>query len=148
MSTLSIALRAQQMPLYRVDIQFVAMLDSYRDSGGLARAEEVITLFEQHGGPDVATLARWIVEREVISFEWQEQTWLPLFQFARPTFTPLAGVAAVSEALGSVYDRWELSRWFTRPNASLGNRRPVDAIAASAADVLEAARADRFVVTG
>ena len=48
----------------RPDQQFVAMLNTYRSNGGLARAEEVLTIFGHAPGFDVATLARWILERK------------------------------------------------------------------------------------
>ncbi len=52
-------------------------------------------------GPSV--LARWIALRQVVSFEWQAQTWLPLFQFDRRDM--------------SIHP--ELAHWFARPNSSL-----------------------------
>lgn len=53
------------------------MFNSYRGSGGLAREQEVVALFKRRCGPDLATFASWIIETEVICFEWQSQTWLP-----------------------------------------------------------------------
>lgn len=65
------------------DQKFVAMLDAYRCSGGLARAQEVVALFKHHRETDVVLLATWILSRKVICFEWQSKMWLPLFQFNR-----------------------------------------------------------------
>ena len=39
------------------DHQFIAMLDAYRDSGGLARKREMLTWLTSRGGPQAATLA-------------------------------------------------------------------------------------------
>ena len=130
------------------DQQFMAMLDGYRDSGGLARTHEVLALSKRCGDPDAATLADWVAQREVISFEWQSQTWLPLFQFTRPDLRPLPALARVLAELTSVCDPWELAAWLVQPNPWLANRTPVDALAANLPAVLDAARAERFVVNG
>lgn len=131
-----------------VDDEFVTMLNAYRGSGGLARADEVVALLERRGRPGVSALARWIVERSVISFEWQAQTWLPWFQFAHPQQVPEPSLGAVLAELATVYDGWDLAHWFVRPNSALAERRPVEALARDPAGVLQAARADRFVVRG
>ena len=102
----------------------------------------------RRGGPGGATLARWIVEHSVISFEWQSQTWLPWFQFADPARVPEPSLTAVLAELTAVYDGWELAHWFVRPNSALAERWPVQALASNPAGVLQAARADRFVVQG
>ena len=62
------------------DRQFVAMLDAYRDSGGLCRArelQEVIARSTDVGGSDVAALNGWIMQREVICFNWQGKPGCP-----------------------------------------------------------------------
>lgn len=137
--------RAQE---HHADHQFVALLDSYRSSGGLARAQEVIALFKCRCGPDAATLASFIVERKVISFEWQSQTWIPLFQFNRFDMTPQPELGQVITELSSIYDTWELANWFARPNPWLSDRIPVDTLVSDLPAVLNAARAERFIACG
>lgn len=132
----------------RGDNQFIAMLNAFRDSGGLSRAEDVVRRFPDAGGADMATLRRWVERRQVIGFDWEMQTWLPLFQFDRISMTPRPELGPVFAELKSVYDPWELAHWFARPNSSLGGRRPVDAITRNMAAVCNAARADRFVALG
>ena len=127
------------------DHQFIAMLDACRDCGGLARTHEVIALSRRCGGPDAATLARWIVERKLISFEWQSQSWLPLFQFNRLDMTPQPELCQVLAELSAVYDAREMANWFVQPNPWLADRTPADALPFDVAAVLNAARADRFV---
>jgi hypothetical protein len=129
------------------DAEFVAMLDGYRPSGGLARAEEVMTLLECHGDLSVATLARWIVERSVISFEWQSQTWLPWFQFHRAGMTRVRGLAPVLAELSAAFDCWELAHWFVRPNSFLAGRMPVELMRCDPDAVFDASRVERFVAT-
>ena len=130
------------------DQRFVAMLDAYRASGGLARAEEVLAMFRRCSGPDVAVLARWIAQRELICFEWQQQTWMPLFQFDRVHLCPDVRLQAVFTELNCVYDQWEIGNWFALPNAWLAERSPVEALSYDFSAVLDAARADRFVAAG
>lgn len=132
----------------RGDNEFIAMLNAFRDSGGLSRAEDVVRRFSDESGADMATLRGWIERRQVIGFDWEMQTWLPLFQFDRFSMTPRPELGLVFAELKAVYDPWDLAHWFARPNSSLGGRRPVDTIARDMAAVRHAARADRFVALG
>lgn len=128
--------------------QFIAMLDAYRPSGGLARAQEVATMFKTHGLSDPATLAGWIIRRQVISFEWQGKIWLPLFQFNHVDMTRQPGLAEALSELVVVYDDWDIASWFSRPNPWLAECTPADSLAAAAPEVLNAARAERYVAAG
>ncbi len=123
------------------------MLNSYRGSGGLAREQEVVALFKRRYGPDLATLASWIVEREVICFEWQSQIWLPWFQFNRFDMAPQPELGQVLAELTCVYDPWELANWFAQPNPWLADRTPVDTLASDLSAVLHAARVSRCRLT-
>lgn len=67
------------------------MLDAYRDSDGLARCPEALALFRRRFGSDARILTRRMVEHEVVCFEWQSQTWFPLFQFRGMDFAPARG---------------------------------------------------------
>lgn len=127
------------------DQQFVAMLNLYRDSGGLARAQEVVALSRQCGGPDADTILRWVIDRELIGFNWQSKTWLPLFQFNRFDMARRPVLGHVFAELTPVYDPWELASWFAQPNPWLAERIPADTLEVDPSAVLRAARADRFV---
>lgn len=126
------------------DDAFVAMLGAYRSSGGLARVDDVVTLLEGCGHAGVATLARWIVERSVISFEWQQQTWLPWFQFKGADRVPDPALRAVLAELGAACDGWALADWFAWPHPALAGGAPVDLIASDPNAVLQAARVETF----
>jgi len=130
------------------DRQFVEMLDAYRGSGGVARAEEVLNQFRRRDGLDTSMLARWIVDRDVICFDWQSQPWLPIFQFDRLHLSPNASLRPILLELTCVLTQWETAVWFARPNQWLGNRSPVDAWQRDLSAVVDAARADRFVANG
>lgn len=126
------------------DHQFIALLDSYRSSGGFAQAQEVSDRFRRHSGSDASTLARWINHREVISVVWQSKLWLPLFQFKRVDMSRQTGLDQVLAELRCIYDPWELAHWFSQPNAWLAEQSPADALCLDLPAVLLAARADRF----
>jgi hypothetical protein len=127
------------------DEAFVGLLNAYRTSGGLAPAEELLASIRHRGGPDINTLARWIVARQVIHFAWQARTWLPLFQFCPLENTPRRELGPVLAELNAVYDEFEVATWFATPNLSLAQRSPVQAFAMGCSAVLRAASIDRFV---
>jgi hypothetical protein len=127
------------------DRDFVSLLNAYRASGGLASAEELLVPSRERSGPDVSTLARWIVARQVISFGWQARTWLPMFQFEPGDMTPRRDLAPVIAELSAVYDECQLVTWFVASNESLDGRSPVQVFTTCAAEVERAARIDRFV---
>ncbi len=130
------------------DHQFVEMLNAYRHSGGLARAEELVAMLQGRSDGGVSTLARWIVDRSVICFDWQAQLWVPLFQFEGPAMTLGPHLGAVFAELRGVFDPWQLARWFVLPNESLNGRSPVDVLRRRPVDVIAAARTDRFTTDG
>lgn len=131
--------------LRRADREFVQMLDGFRNSGGLARLQEVAKLCERRGGPDIATLSACLARREIICFEWQSHGWLPLFQFSQVDMSVYPQVQPVVSELSCIHDPWELAFWFSQPNPWLANRAPADALLLDPGTVLQAARADRFV---
>ncbi|QDL36776.1 hypothetical protein [Rhodoferax sediminis] len=135
-------------PESHADHQFVAMLNGYRGSGGLARADEVLKVLKRHSEAHVARLARWIVKRKVICFEWRSQTWLPWFQFDRFDTTPQPELGPVFTELTPIFDPWELANWFAQPNPWLADCTPVETLRVDPAAVLQAARADHFIAAG
>lgn len=128
--------------------QFVELLNAFRRSGGLARVPEVAARFQSYNVNDVSPLAAWVNRREVISFEWQSMLWLPLFQFNPVGLTLRAGLSSVLVELAGIYDDWDLANWFAQPNPWLADRAPADMLAVAAPQVLNAARAERFVEAG
>lgn len=132
----------------RVDYEFVAMLDGYRCSGGLARFQEVLSRFEARCRPQASTLESQIIGRKVIRFQWQSQTWLPLFQFRPIDMAPLPELGPVMMELTAAYDNWELAVWFAQPNPWLSDRVPADLLVSDLPAVLNAARADRYIARG
>jgi len=135
-------------PECRDDQQMDGMRQVFRATGGLLSLDEVSGLFQRHGGPDTVVLAGWIRKRAAVAFEWREETWLPMFQFSRKTFTVHQSLRPVLRELSSVYDGWETANWFALPNTWLKERAPVDILALDLSAVWYAARVDRFIALG
>lgn len=127
------------------DWQFIAMLDAYRESGGLMRAPELARMWQRHGISGTDLLAHWILKRKVISFEWQATIWLPMVQFNRSTMTLVPGFEEIQAELAAVYNDSDVAQWFSLPNTWLADRSPANALVSAAPEVLIAARAERYV---
>jgi hypothetical protein len=125
------------------DSQFVALLDAFRHSGGLARTPEVAARFKNRANCSICPLAGWLVNRQVICIEWQGTLWLPLFQFDEPGLTLKAGLAGALAELIKYHDDWAVASWFAQPNPWLDHGTPADSLATKAPLVLTAARWQR-----
>lgn len=126
------------------DHEFVGMLNSYRNSGGLARLQQLGRYGSNGIEVDPNTIAASISRREVICFEWQEHAWLPLFQFDVRDMTPLPQLKAIMSELTTVLDPWGQALWFSKPNPWLCDRAPADAMLTEFNAVYHAAQADRL----
>jgi hypothetical protein len=125
------------------NMRFVTLLNAFRESGGLARANEVASQFQRRSDGNAAVLGDWLVKREAISFEWDSRLWMPLFQFNASDMSLRAGLADILTELVQVYDDWDLAHWFAKPNAWLSEELPANALAVAAPQVLWAACAER-----
>jgi hypothetical protein len=132
----------------RADQHFMAMLDAYRRTGGLARKEEVLAQIKRRNGTDADLLDFWVARRTVICFSWQSQDWLPWFQFNSLTLQPHPQLKVLFDELADVYEPRELAEWFAEPNPWLAGLAPVDSLLSDLPAVLHAARADRYIANG
>jgi hypothetical protein len=121
---------------------------SFRTSGGVASCDEVTRLLRDHSNQPISQLARWIVTRQLVSFAWRSQTFIPLFQFDFAQMTIRPCVQLVIAELSNAFDDWEVANWFVRPNSALDYLAPLEMLATDLAGVLSAARADRYVALG
>jgi hypothetical protein len=128
--------------------RMATMVQFYERAGGLLRSEEVLFLLRRRSSQALSMLARWIVDQRAVTFEWQADRLVPMFQFDLADMSIRPEAAAVLAELAGVFDDGELASWFAEPNAWLKGRNPVDALEADAQAVLSAARADRFVARG
>jgi hypothetical protein len=129
------------------DMQFVNLLNAFRESGGLARANEVASQFQQRSQQNISVLGGWLVKRQAIGFEWHSKLWIPLFQFNPSDMSLRPGLAGILSELVVVYNDWELASWFAKPNPWLSESLPADALVQAAPQVLWAARAERSAMT-
>ena len=127
---------------------FDAIISAYRLSGGMTTADDLELMLEEKRKGHFVSVAQQIVSRDIFSFEWQSQFWVPMFQFHPQDMTVRQEVIRVVHELTAVLDNWTLAVWFTEPNSWLRGRRPVDMIDNRFSDVLHAARADRLVAAG
>ena len=124
------------------------VLRAFRRTGGLVGGDELTFLLRVRTSQPISMLARWIVERRVVSFGWHGEYLLPMFQFDRADMTMRRPVSAILVEFDGTFDDWDLATWFALPNAWLEHVAPVDALAHDPHAVLQAARADRFIARG
>lgn len=130
------------------DCGLAAMRAAYRDSGGMARGDDLDRLLEDQQPGDFVGLGRLIGAGEVFGFEWQREFWVPMFQFDLRDLSVKSGAQHVQAELVDELSGWALAAWFVRSSSWLGNRRPVDLLDSELAEVLGAARTDRFLLLG
>jgi hypothetical protein len=123
-------------------------LADFSASGGVIGGDELTRLLRSTSDQPISLLAHWIVSREVLMLNIDSENYLPKFQFDFDDMTVRPGIREVIAELRAPFDDWELAQWFTRTNNWLDGRSPAEAIAANPADVLQAARAGRFVAMG
>ena len=132
----------------RSDRAFLALVESFRRHDGLVGGDAIAERLCRQGSGDLSALARRIVAREVICFEWRGEQWLPLIQFDLADMSLRPALAQAATELAAVFDGWALCRWLVSANSALGHRTPLDMLDADAAAVLRAARIERFVIRG
>jgi hypothetical protein len=118
---------------------------AFRSSGGVVSTDALIMMLRRRSDQPISLLARWLVNRDVISFKSNGQTLLPTFQFDGLTGAVQPAVLGVLAELRGAFDDDEVAAWFAQPNSSLFGDSPVNLIDKDPTAVLEAARIDRFV---
>lgn len=119
---------------------FIAMLEAYRPTGGLAPGNFLHRSLQDHQRGDLSSLARLIAERRIFVLDWRGDSWIPMFQFDSHELACKPGPALVRDELKALSSGWAIAAWFARPNAMLDGCRPVNAMESDLAGVLEAAR--------
>lgn len=130
------------------DERLLVLEGAFRSTGGIVSGDEMAAMLWEHTRQPISMVARWIVSREAVSFDWRSRRMLPLFQFDRSTLTLRTEVVDITKELRDVIDDWSLALWFARPNPWLRNAAPVSSIDGDPDAVRDAARADRFALNG
>ena len=73
---------------------------------------------------------------------------VPVCQFDPADWSIRPGIAAIVRELRPVFDDSEIAAWFAQPNSWIGHAVPIDTCEWNFFEVLQAARADRFVAHG
>jgi len=119
---------------------FIAMLEAYRATGGLAPGNFLCRSLQAHQRGDLGHLARLIVDRRVFVLDWRGDSWIPMFQFDGQDLSCKPGPALVRAELEGIASGWAVAAWFAEPNVLLEGRRPVNLVESDLPHVLHAAR--------
>jgi hypothetical protein len=139
----------EPMPQWTIDEREIdAMRDAYRKTGGIARGDDLARWMKESGSGDILHLAKLLVSGVIFSFDWRSTFWVPMFQFDLGDLSIRQAPRRVIAQLGSSFDGWAISTWFSQPNSRLKGRRPVDLLESNLPQVLESARIDRFIAAG
>ncbi|MBC7611197.1 MAG: hypothetical protein H7228_16780 [Polaromonas sp.] len=121
---------------------FAAMLLAYNATGGVLRGDDLSRLLDQRKTGDSVSLAKLISSREIFSFEWNYNSWVPMFQFEPGELSVRQEQGKVIAALAMVRQGWGLATWFVQPNARLKGRLPIDLMGLDLSAVVDAASAE------
>lgn len=137
--------RIQPLPRRIEDHQYKQMEAAFARTGGLASRKTVERLLHRHAQRPLIDSVGNIADRSVLTFQWNTQTLIPLFQFNMTNMSLRVEVDRVVRELVAVFDDWDTALWFAQPNSWLQSIAPVDAIQHDHEAVFQAARADRFI---
>ena len=127
---------------------FAALAAAYQSSGGIFRAEDLVRLASLGDGHGRAKLIDQITSGRVLSFQWRQSYWVPIFQFESGSTVQKNCAREVINELADTFDDWEKVVWFVQPNAWLGGGQPLVLMEHQLPEVVNAARADKFVAVG
>jgi hypothetical protein len=130
------------------DYAFIELLNAFRPHGGLMRGDDLAELLVRRRRGDHAGLARMIVAGRMISFAWNHDYWVPVFQLDGYSLDVRRGPEAAMAQLCGVFDGWDAAVWFATPNPWLHDQTPLDLVDADADAVVNAARIARFLLKG
>jgi len=128
--------------------QYRFMQAAFERTGGLVSGTELAHRLGRSCDQPISRLARWIVDRTIVSLEWRSAIHVPMFQFEARTMVPREPVLSVLAELRDVFDGWQTALWFSEPNYWLGGHCPLEEVRQDPSSVIEAARADRFLIRG
>ena len=120
---------------------FIALLETFRATGGTAPGEILGRLLEDHQIGDAVSLAKLIYTGQAFGFEWRDSLWIPMFQFDANDLGLNASVQSVRAELSSLWSGWHVATWFAAPNARLDGHTPAGRLDSDLEAVVQAAAA-------
>ncbi|MEO8523647.1 MAG: hypothetical protein ABI460_02900 [Caldimonas sp.] len=129
-------------------IRILEVLQAISPLGGAVCCNLLVELLRQHTAQPVSILGPWITRRDLSHFVCDGRLCVPRFQIDIANARVRTGVAIVIAELGAILDDLEIVEWFASPNLWLGGAPPATMLHKNAADVVGAARADRFIFRG
>ena len=145
-STISLFMRSNASVGDLREHQYRFMRSAFDRTGGLICGDEAAHRLGRSCDQPISKLARWIVDQTIVSLEWHSGIHVPMFQFEARAMAPRESVLQVVRELREVFDGWQSALWFTTPNYWLGGCVPLEQIHRDPIGVIEAARADRFLI--
>ena len=130
------------------DYAFIALQNAYRPHAGLVRLHRLPPDGRIRSDRVECGVEDLVDAGALFGFQWHNALWIPMFQVDMPGPTVATGPQRVVAELGRGFDGWALASWFVQPNTWLANHSPIAWMGSRLPEVLEAARADRFVSTG
>lgn len=116
------------------------LIADYTSRGGILLAAQVLERLRARRPQPLSVLARWITDRDVISFTFKDRLLLPAFQFQLGDMAVLSPVQESIKALRPMLSDLEIAQWFLMPNNYVGGNRPIECIAEHPEVVERAAR--------
>lgn len=128
--------------------QLRRILGTFGPGGGVVSADALAGMMCHRHDQPLSMVARWVLKRSIVSFEWQGQLLVPLFQIDRLTMLPTSDLLEVLRELIDVFDEWDTALWFATSNSFLAGDTPATRWDVDPQEVVKAARADRYVARG
>ncbi|HEY4342265.1 MAG TPA: hypothetical protein VGM97_20145 [Steroidobacteraceae bacterium] len=128
--------------------EFKTLQAAFARTGGLATGDQVAQRLLVRSDQAISLIARMIVKRQVVAFEFRASILIPLFQFDIPQMRVRPEVSALLLELNDVLDDWDIALWFSEPNDWLRGSAPVDSFLTDPEATYKSARTVRYVMSG
>lgn len=128
------------------DARFIALLNGFRSSGGIAAMRELRRRARWTLGTR-PSFEQWQSEARILAIEWNGESWFPLLQFQRISMNPEPVMQCVLAEFHGILGAWDVAAWLITPTVWLEGMTPASLVRADPAGVIRAARAERFLST-
>lgn len=112
----------------RTVAQLWRMREAFERAGGLCTSDQFAGRLRGLHSQPISCVARWIVNRQIVSFTWAGEIMVPCFQFIGGSLAPARIVARLLAELDPAMSDWEIGVWFATGNDALDARSPALAL--------------------